>query len=133
MTYLFDTDVLIDYFKKQQYAIDLVTALIHKADLATSVIVVAELRVGWNEKEAATYLPILHTLFPSVGITNDIAELGGKFRRDYQTKGKAILLPDALIAATAIHHNLTLLTRNTKDFPMPELQMVKADSFSAKG
>lgn len=28
----------------------------------------------------------------------------------------AVKVPDALIAATAIHHKLTLLTRNTKDF-----------------
>jgi predicted nucleic acid-binding protein len=28
----------------------------------------------------------------------------------------SLSLPDALIAATAIHHNFVLVTRNTKDF-----------------
>jgi predicted nucleic acid-binding protein len=31
-------------------------------------------------------------------------------------KTSKIKLPDAIIAATAIKHNLTLLTRNEKDF-----------------
>ncbi|WP_425571141.1 PIN domain-containing protein [Olivibacter ginsenosidimutans] len=34
-----------------------------------------------------------------------------KIRRRYSIK-----LPDAIIAATAISHKLTLITRNTKDF-----------------
>lgn len=36
------------------------------------------------------------------------------FTSDLSTDG--IVLPDALIAATAIEHNLTLYTRNTRHF-----------------
>jgi len=30
---------------------------------------------------------------------------------------------DTIIAATALHYGLTLITENKKDFPMPELQL----------
>jgi predicted nucleic acid-binding protein len=33
-----------------------------------------------------------------------------------ERSGRLLSLPDALIAATAIYHNLLLVTRNTKDF-----------------
>jgi predicted nucleic acid-binding protein len=125
MTYLFDTDVVIDFFKKRDHATQLVTTLAQKHDLCTSVIVVAEIRVGWTEQEAGNYLPVLHRLFPSVGITDAIAELGGKLRRDYQQRGQSVFLPDALIAATAIAEDYCLVTRNTKDFPMPELTLYR--------
>ena len=58
-----------------------------------------------------------------MGITDAIAELGGKLRRDYQQQGQRVFLPDALIAATAIAEDYCLVTRNTKDFPMPELAL----------
>lgn len=41
-------------------------------------------------------------------------------RRQYKIK-----LPDAIIAATALVHNLILVTRNTSDFKnIPELQLI---------
>ncbi|MBF0287141.1 MAG: type II toxin-antitoxin system VapC family toxin [SAR324 cluster bacterium] len=36
---------------------------------------------------------------------------------------KKIKLPDAVIAATAIHHDLTIVTRNSKDFKGLELSV----------
>jgi predicted nucleic acid-binding protein len=125
MTYLFDTDILIDFFKKRDYATHLVNTLAKEHDFVTSVIVVAEVRVGWSEQEAGIYLAVLHRLFPSVGIMDDIAELGGRIRRDHQQQGQSVLLPDALIAATAISQDYCLVTRNMKDFPMPGLTLYR--------
>jgi predicted nucleic acid-binding protein len=43
-------------------------------------------------------------------IDRRVADRAGELRR------AGLRMPDALIAATAIVHNLTLLTRNTADF-----------------
>jgi len=46
-----------------------------------------------------------------LNIDDDIIEQTIKLRKTYKTK-----LPDAIIAATAMVHNLTLITHNSKDF-----------------
>lgn len=46
-----------------------------------------------------------------IPLTSDIVEKSISIRRHYKTK-----LPDAIIAATAVVHSLTLITRNTTDF-----------------
>lgn len=46
-----------------------------------------------------------------LGVDRAIAERAGRIAREF-----GIRLPDALIAGTALEHNLALVTRNTKHF-----------------
>lgn len=50
-------------------------------------------------------------LFPASPITTDTADLAARLRLRLHLK-----LPDALQAALAAGHELTLVTRNTRDF-----------------
>jgi predicted nucleic acid-binding protein len=50
----------------------------------------------------------------------EIGELAGALLRKF-AKSHSLEIPDALIAATAIHHEAALWTRNRKHYPMPEL------------
>jgi predicted nucleic acid-binding protein len=47
--------------------------------------------------------------------------LSAQWRREYQSRGLTLELPDTVIAATAAIRNVPLATGNVKDFPMPEL------------
>jgi predicted nucleic acid-binding protein len=49
--------------------------------------------------------------FREINIGREIAERAGRLGR-----GSGIRLPDALIAATAVEHKLSLFTRNRSDF-----------------
>ena len=49
-------------------------------------------------------------------ITEFIAERLGVISAFRETQGRPIAFADGLIAATALEHNLTLVTRNTKHF-----------------
>ncbi len=44
-------------------------------------------------------------------------------KRDHGKKGQTLNLGDVLIAATALHNGVQLLTDNTKDFPMKDLTL----------
>ncbi len=49
-------------------------------------------------------------------VTKEIAERWGRATIEAKRKGLMLATADGLIAATALDHDLTLVTRNTKDF-----------------
>jgi predicted nucleic acid-binding protein len=54
-----------------------------------------------------------------------LADLAGEMICRYRSQGITLDKPDAMIAVTAIYHDLVLLTYNTRHFPMPELRLYK--------
>lgn len=49
-------------------------------------------------------------------ITEEVAERWGRLAADAKLSGRPLALVDGLIAATALEHDLVLVTRNTRDF-----------------
>jgi len=125
MTYLVDTDVLIDFFKHREPATGLIAKLNEDAALALSTLTITELRSGWTSKEADFFLPRLYALCAVVPVTKEIAEQAGNWRQEYKRKGLSLGTPDTVIAATAYVNNYPLLTNNAKHYPMPELTLYK--------
>ena len=50
-----------------------------------------------------------------LGIDEAITDRWGRVAASAAAKGKPVPVIDGLLAATALHHNLTLVTRNTSD------------------
>jgi predicted nucleic acid-binding protein len=102
--FLVDTDIFIDHLRGAR-ALDLGD----QDSGAYSVITLAELFAGSQVDEAV----VRELLAPFLGLdlTIAIAERAGRIRRQTGTR-----LPDAIIAATALEHGLTLMTRNRRDF-----------------
>src|SRR5205823_5051482 len=62
---------------------------------------------------------VLLAPFREITIDRDIAEIAGKLHRETEIRA-----PQALIAATALHHRLTLVTRNRRDYePVRRLRL----------
>ena len=91
--------------------------LIFDIELNTSIISKIEV-LGFNVPEVEEVkLYNFFSIANVIGLTNEISELTISLRKSVKIK-----IPDAIIAATAIIHNLTLLTRNLKDFKdLPDL------------
>ena len=82
-------------------------------DVFFSAITEAELIAGSenNDSEKKEVLLCFLSRWDKIEINNPIAVLAGDLKREYN-----LLLPDAIIAATAFHRSTELLTRNIKDF-----------------
>lgn len=100
--YLVDTDVFVDHLRGAR-RFDPKSHRVHY-----SVVTRAELFAG---SAATDTLRALLAPFREIEVGRAIAEAAGRVRRE-----TGIRLPDALIAATALEHDLRLFTRNRSDF-----------------
>lgn len=112
---LLDTDVIIDFLRGYQDSIIFIKT--HVVNINISAISIAELYAGVKGETEKQELRDFLELFPILPVTGVIAEEAGNFRRMY-LKSHRIGLGDALIGATAQHHDLSLKTLNCKHFPM---------------
>jgi predicted nucleic acid-binding protein len=60
-------------------------------------------------------------IFP---IDSAIADRWGLLASDAKRKGKALSVIDGLLAATALHHNLTVVSRDAGDFTNTQVQVL---------
>ena len=117
---LLDTNVVIDFLRGNDLAVSLVRAL--AAPPAVSVVTMAEIFAGLKNRrdEAGAQAFFSDSVLLSIG--PEVAQRSGVFARHYRVS-HGLDIPDALIAATAEHHNLPLATLNVKNFPMfPKLK-----------
>ncbi|MCZ7566971.1 MAG: type II toxin-antitoxin system VapC family toxin [Ardenticatenaceae bacterium] len=110
---LLDTDVLIDYLRGRPEAIDYVDTLTNP--LFVSVITVGELYAGVRDGAERSRLDTFLLAFTIIPVDQAIAVTGGLLRRDFG-KSHGTGLADALIAATAQVHGLTVVSLNRKHF-----------------
>ena len=127
MSFLLDTNVVSEWVKPQPH--HGVVAWLGEVDedaVFLSVVTLAELRRGidrlpggrrkqrlevWLRDE----LPLRFT-GRSLGIGDEIADAWGRLVARSEASGRAMSPMDAFIAATAVVHGLTLVTRNVADF-----------------
>ena len=127
MKYLVDTDWVVDYLKGRPNALALLDSLFHEG-LSISIITFGEVYEGIYYSRDPKHNEVIFRHFlrgvsvPS--INRPIARQFALIRGDLRVKGQLIGQPDILIAATAIYHDLTLLTRNVKDYQrIPTLRL----------
>lgn len=112
---LLDTDILIEYLRGQQKAVEYLESL--TSDLHVSVISIAEWFAGVRDGEEERSLKQFLLAFTALPVTEKVAHLGGLYRRDYRPS-HGTGLADALIAATAEENGFGLVTFNRRHFPM---------------
>ncbi|MDP3422133.1 MAG: type II toxin-antitoxin system VapC family toxin [Burkholderiaceae bacterium] len=88
--------------------------------MAISAVTLEEAHFGlaWqpNNRKLALFKALVERLHAVYPITPAIAQRGGVLRGQFQAQGITRSAPDMLIAATAMEHQLVLVTRNVRDF-----------------
>ncbi len=124
--YLTDTNILIGSIRGRADRFALLDEIVSSGGLlACSVITVGELYSGMRGHEKARTERLLKEMI-QYEVTLEIARLAGDLKNRWASRGRTLSLLDTLIAATAIVHDLILVTSNVKDFPMPELHLYPA-------
>ncbi len=111
---IFDTDVLIWVFRGHEGAAQLVEGT---DDRRISMVTYAEFIQGVrNRQELKKIKNLLNDFaFQTLPLTENIGHRASVYMEEYTLK-TALYLADALIAATAVEHHLTLCTANRKHY-----------------
>lgn len=124
--YLLDTNILIFRLRGHPQVEHLLNQLSPDGDWYIASIIRTEILAGMRPHEEKVTLHLLNSLI-SLPIDNAIADRAGRWLYQYARQGITLAFPDAIIAATALEHTLTLVTTNAKHFPMPELSLHLVD------
>lgn len=117
--WLIDTNILIDYLRGHNGAIEFIQESLNLSICFISPITVAELYAGVREGKERNVMDQFLGVFEVVVIDNELGKKGGLWRRDYG-KSHGIGLADAIIAATTEKCEARLATLNKKHYPMLE-------------
>ncbi|QMS91318.1 type II toxin-antitoxin system VapC family toxin [Nostoc edaphicum CCNP1411] len=136
MTYLIDTCVMSEFVKKAPSP--QVSQWLNQQpieQLFLSSITIAEIKKGIYKiqdsqperyQKLKIWLQRVEIEFNShiLPLTDDILDNWAKFSANAELKGKKLAVMDSLIAATAHHHKLTLVTRNVDDFKLTPVKIM---------
>lgn len=125
--HLLDTNILIRHFRETEGYDNLMEVLSGEGRLYISAITRLEIVRGMRDHEKVSTFDMLDSL-QTIPMTTRIADLAGELIRAWRAQGVTISEADVIIAATAIRHEITLVTTNARHFPMPELVILQADN-----
>lgn len=132
MSYLVDTNVLSELRRKTPHP-GVVDWFAHRpaTTLYLSVLTLGELRKGIETLADAlgrlTLLDWLESDLPSFFTGRILAvdlPVADRWGRLVAQAGRPLPAIDSLLAATALHHGLRLVTRNERDFDVPGLEVI---------
>lgn len=110
-----DTDILIDVTRGSSDAAKCLNLLEKQSSLAISSVTEMELIAGCHNKVELLKIEKLIRPFQVLKIREAISDKAVQLLKQYRLS-HGLLIPDALIAATAIDYSVPLISKNQRDF-----------------
>lgn len=126
--YLLDSGLVIRHLRGQRRTVQLLRGLGKIGRLSISAVTRLEVHAGMVAEERHVTQKLL-SRFITYDLDSDVADRAGDLIGERRAQGIALSVPDAIIAATAMIHGLTLVTLNRSHFeaipglslyPLPE-------------
>src|ERR1700736_995101 len=111
MSYLVDTDIIIDFTRGHPSAADYLDSLQNQWSI--SALTSLELIAGARNQSEISDIDIMVSAYQAIPPNEEIARRAYYLLKTY-AKSYGLRTLDALIAATALEEGLTLITRNKK-------------------
>ncbi|MBI5822763.1 MAG: type II toxin-antitoxin system VapC family toxin [Chloroflexi bacterium] len=112
---LVDTDILIDSALQVEQAIRCLDDMEQTSDLGISAITQMELIVGCRNKTELRKMEQFLQRFQVYPVTEQISSLATDLLEKYRLS-HGLLIPDALIASTALSLDCNFITKNQRDY-----------------
>lgn len=110
-----DTDILIDAARQVREAVDCLDQIERISALAISVVTEMELLVGCQNKTEQRNTERFLQRFQVLRLAENACDQAVELLRQYRLS-HGLLIPDAMIAATAMTLGLPLISKNQRDF-----------------
>lgn len=126
MRFLLDTNTLGEMAKPRPDSGLVASMLQHEAAAAVSEITIGEINKGVfyhppgaRRQKVQALMDEIEDSFAGrvLPVTLEILKRWGHLCGEHDARGRSLPVMDSLLAATALVHDLTLVTRNTADFP----------------
>jgi predicted nucleic acid-binding protein len=121
---ILDTDIVIDFLRRREYARELLDHWANEGLLAISTLTHLEIYQGMKSGEEKATNSFLDGLI-TIDVDIPIARQAGILLRNLRSKGITIGIADAIIAATALQFGVSLITNNTEHYPFAGLKVIK--------
>ena len=121
---LLNTDIAIDFLRRRDYARKLLEHWAGEGLLAISTLTHLEIYQGTKAIEEEATNAFLDGLI-SIVVDIPIARRAGSMMAENRARGVTVDIADAIIAATALHLNVPLLTNNVEHYPFTDLKVVR--------
>lgn len=112
---LIDTDILIDVGRNTEEAVNYLAHIEQQNVAGISAITKMELLVGSRNKRELKEIEEFILRFQVINLNDIIADKAFDLLKEYRLS-HGLLIPDALIAASAIASDVSLVSKNQRDF-----------------
>jgi predicted nucleic acid-binding protein len=113
--YLLDTGLVLRHLRGQRRVVSWLSGLGSIGRLSIATVTRLEVHAGMRPEERYATDRLL-SRFQTFDMDREVADRAGDLMRTAALRSDSLAVPDAIVAATAIGHDLTLVTLNMADF-----------------
>lgn len=123
-----DTDICLDFLRKKEPGLSLLTKLIDHYEPCITAMTVFELYFGQEKMSKKVSIDGFIVQFVFLPFDLKAAKVSAEIQASLDKEGKSIGLPDTFIAGICIANNIPLLTLNARHFSrVTELKLLSID------